>query len=106
MKKLLLFSIILITFTNVSYSSFPITENSASEVLLSTATAGPEEEIPLIVRIIAGLGVLLGLFFLIRTWWRSYKDRKRWARILPWIVLSIILVTYSIMLMSMGVSGL
>ena len=93
MKKLLLLFIALITFTNVSYASFPITENTT--VLTTTNFAiddGEEGEEPsLIERILIGLLVLavLGtaLFFIIRTWWRGWRDRVRWVRILTKIVL-------------------
>jgi len=88
MKKLLLLFIALTTLANVSYASFPITENNT--VLTTTNfedTDDEDNEPSLIVLILRGLLVLafLGtaLFFIVRAW----RDRVRWVRILTKIVL-------------------
>jgi len=92
MKKLLLLFIALTTLANVSYASFPITENNT--VLTTTNfedTDDEDNEPSLIVLILRGLLVLafLGtaLFFIVRAWWRAWRDRVRWVRILTKIVL-------------------
>jgi hypothetical protein len=92
MKKLLLLLITLTTFANVSYASFPITENNT--VLTTTNfedSDNDDDEPSLIVLILRGLLVLtvLGtaLFFIIRTWWRAWRDRVRWVRVLTKIIL-------------------
>jgi len=78
MKKLLLLLITLTILANISYASFPITENNT--VLTTTNFAVDHEddednEPSLIILILRGLLVLavLGtaLFFIIRTWWRG-----------------------------------
>ena len=92
MKKLLCLFIALTTLANVSYASFPITENNT--VLTTTNfedTDDEDNEPSLIVLILRGLLVLafLGtaLFFIVRAWWRAWRDRVRWVRILTKIVL-------------------
>ena len=93
MKKLLLLFITLTILANVSYASFPVTENNT--VLTATNFAiddGEEGEEPsLIVLILRGLLVLavLGtaLFFIVRTWWRAWKRKVKWVRILTKVIL-------------------
>ena len=93
MKKLLLLFITLTILANVSYASFPVTENNT--VLTSTNFAiddsEEEEEPSLIVLILRGLLVLavLGtaLFFIVRTWWRAWKRKVKWVRILTKVIL-------------------
>jgi len=44
MKRILLLLITLTTFMNVSYASFPITENNTCEVLSATNIEEPDDE--------------------------------------------------------------
>ncbi|MBT4881341.1 MAG: hypothetical protein HON40_02185 [Flavobacteriales bacterium] len=101
MKKLLLLLITLTILANISYASFPITENNT--VLTTTNFAVDHEddednEPSLIILILRGLLVLavLGtaLFFIIRTWWRGWKKRNWWARKLVPLVLLCLLPTF------------
>ena len=93
MKKLLLLFITLTILANVSYASFPVTENNT--VLTSTNFAiddSEEEEDPslivLILRGLLGLAVLgTALFFIVRTWWRAWERKVKWVRILTKVIL-------------------
>ena len=76
MKKLILFLITITTLTNISYASFPVTENST----------GPELD-HILNAILGGILFFGSLFLLIRTWWRAWRNRVRWVRILTFIVL-------------------
>lgn len=92
MKKLLLLFIVLTTLSNVSYASFPITENNTELTLINFEEDEEKDNEPsLIVQILRGILVLafLGtaLFFIIRTWWRAWKRREKWARILTKVIL-------------------
>ena len=57
MKKLLLLLIILTTLTNVSYASFPVTEDVQTEFIENKDVTSPRESVALIA-----LGFFLGLF--------------------------------------------
>ena len=94
MKKLLLLLITLITLTNVSFASFPISENNTYVVLTATNLEDPDDddnEPSLLVFILRGILIipilLYGFYLLFRAWWRAWKKRKRWARLLPWAIL-------------------
>ena len=101
MKKLLLLLIALITLTNVSYASFPITENNTCEVLTATNLEDPgdEDEDPswgILIYILNFIIVVGGFFLLLRTWWRAWKKRKWWARKLIPLLILISLPTFLI----------
>jgi len=93
MKKLILLLITLTTFTNVTYASFPITSNNTSEASTTISFQDPdddEEEDPswwILIYILNFIIVVGGFLLLLRTWWRAWKKRKRWARLLPWLIL-------------------
>ena len=75
MKKILLLLITLITLSNVSYASFPVSENIKSVVLASTDSEDPKKTPPLFVFILPWLIPLL-LFYLVR----GYKRDVDWIR--------------------------
>ena len=89
MKRLLLFSIILITLANVSYASFPITESN-TEILKTILSEDTEEDEPsLLVYILRGVLAVsilgFGLYFLVRTIWRAYRRDVLWVKkLLRW----------------------
>ena len=75
MKNLLFIFIILITIANVSYASFPVSENIKSVILASTDSEDPKKTPPLFVFILPWLIPLL-LFYLVR----GYKRDVDWIR--------------------------
>ena len=94
MKRLLLFSIILITLANVSYASFPITESN-TEILKTIISEDTEEDEPsLLVYILRGILLFsilgFGLYFLIRAWRRAWRDEVKWVRIFTYVILGIL----------------
>ena len=94
MKKLLLLFITLTTLSSVSYASFPITENTT---VLTTSNFEIEDEEDdnepsLIVYILRGILLAAILFFGIRAFIRAWRNRKWWARLLPWAILIAILI--------------
>ena len=102
MKRLLLFSIILITLANVSYASFPITESN-TEILKTIISEDTEEDEPsLLVYILRGVLAVsilgFGLYFLVRTIWRAYKRDSPWIKKLLrwkniwWLLLAILIL--------------
>jgi hypothetical protein len=91
MKKLLFLFIALTTLANISYASFPITKNSSSDISNSISFQIAEEEEEdggkwwLLIPLVIALG--FGSYFLIKTWWRAWRDRVKWVRILTKIIL-------------------
>ena len=92
MKKLLLLLITLTILTNVSYASFPITENNTVSLEMFTLEddESEDDELPLILAIPLGFFIvsMLGLaaYFLIRSWLRAWRDDIRWVRVSTYIV--------------------
>ena len=94
MKKLLLLFITLTTLTNVSYSSFPITENNTvltAENLVIEDPNDEEQEEPswmVFIYILNAIILISGFYLLLRTIWRAWKKRKWWAmKLLPLLLL-------------------
>ena len=90
MKKLLLLFIALITFTNVSYASFPIAENNTVLITANFEDPDEEEEDPswwILIYILNFIIVVGGFFLLLRTWWRAWKRKVKWVRILTKVIL-------------------
>ena len=118
MKKLILLLITLTTLINVSYASFPVSENIKSEVLTSTDSEDPDwiENLfgvnfdngkipPLNVFILPWLIPLL-LFYLIRGYKRDVdwiRKLIRWKNI--WWLLLLIPIFLILSLLVYGVSG-
>jgi len=99
MKKLLLLFITLTTLASVSYASFPITENTT---VLTTTNFEIDDEPSLIVLILRFILLAAILFFGIRAFIRAWRNKKLWARLLPWAILITILTTGLIGLFSLG----
>ena len=91
MKKLLLLLITLFTLTNVSYASFPITEDNTELTIQNLLIDEDEEEEPswmVFIYILNAIIVIGGVFLLLRAVWRAWKKRKWWARkLLPLLIL-------------------
>ena len=96
MKNILLLFIIIIGFTHLIFASFPIIENSSSDILntISFQIADEEEEDGikwgLFILVLSALG--FGAFFLIRAWWRAWKDDIRWVKISTYILFGLLLL--------------
>ena len=109
MKKLILLLITLTTFNNVSYASFPITENNTCEVLSATNIEEPDHEDDghSYWGILGGVLFFGTIYLLVRTIWRAYrggvpwvKKLLRWKNIL-WLLL-LLPVMFIIGLMGIG----
>ena len=92
MKKLLIVLLCLFSFNTLTYASFPITENYTETLeILSLEDDDGDDEPSLIEIILGGILFLLipafGLYFLIRAWWRAWKDDVKWVKILTYILL-------------------
>ena len=93
MKKLLIVLLYLFSFNTLTYASFPITENYTEtlEILSLEEDDDGDDEPSLIEIILGGILFLLipafGLYFLIRAWWRAWKDDVKWVKILTYILL-------------------
>jgi hypothetical protein len=106
MKKLLL---ILLCLPMIGFASFPITENNTCEVLSATIIQDNDDddnEPSLLVSILRGILVIsvLGFasYFLIRAWWRAWRDRVKWVRILTFIVLGFFALLIVLAILSDG----
>ena len=91
MKKLLLILLCLFSLNTLTYASFPITENSTSDISNTINFQMEEEDEPsvlvqflLAIPIFAILG--FGLYFLFRAWWRAWKDGVLGVKILTYII--------------------
>jgi cation transport ATPase len=93
MKKLLLILLCLFSLNTLTYASFPITENSTSDIsnTINFQMDEEEEDEPsvlvqflLAIPIFAILG--FGLYFLFRAWWRAWKDGVLGVKILTYII--------------------
>ena len=94
MHKLLFILITLITITNFSYASFPFTESN-TEILNTVVSEDTEEDEPSpLEAILMGILVvsILGFasYFLIKAWWRAWRDEVKWVRIFTYVILCII----------------
>ncbi len=101
MKKLLLLFIALTTLTNVSYASFPITENDIEIITSNFDDPGDEEETEdpawwVLIYILNAIILISGTYLLLRTFWRGWRKRKWWARKLVPLLLLCLLPTFLI----------
>ncbi len=102
MKKLILLFITLTTLANISYASFPITENNTvltAENLVIEDPNDEEQEEPswmVFIYILNAIILISGFYLLLRTVWRAWKKRKWWARKLLPLLLLISLPTFLI----------
>ena len=109
MKKILIILLCLFSLNILTYASFPITENSLSDVsnAISFQMADEEEGEDrvkwwLLIPLLVALG--FGAYFLIRAWWRSWRDDIRWVKILTYILLVPLLLylLFLVFLVSIG----
>ncbi|MGY8987360.1 MAG: hypothetical protein ACKVG7_02265 [Flavobacteriales bacterium] len=105
MKKLLIVLLCLFSLNTLTYASFPITENY-TETLESIRDNDPDNGPPsLFILIFPNLIFVFGLYFLIRAWWRAWKDDVKWVKILTYILLVSVLLILLIASFSGGLVG-
>ena len=100
-----LFSLNLLT-----YASFPITENSKSDIsnTINFQMDDEEDEPSLLVYILRGIlffSILgFGLYFLIRAWLRAWRDNVRWVKTLTYIAIAalLLILLFILLLSSIG----
>ena len=82
-KKLLIILLCLFSLNTLTYASFPTTENSKSDIsnTINFQIDDEEDEPSLLVYVLRGIlffSILgFGLYFLIRAWWRAWRDDIR-----------------------------
>ncbi len=92
MKKLLLILLCFFSLNTLTYASFPITENSTSDIsnTINVQMDEEEDEPSLLVQYllaILSLAILgFGTYFLFRAWWRAWKDGVLGVKILTYII--------------------
>ena len=97
MKKLLLILLCLFSLNTLTYASFPITENSTSDISNTINFQMDEEEDEPSVLVQYLLAILLlailgfGAYFLFRAWWRAWKDDVLGVKILTYIIFAFLL---------------
>ena len=88
MNKLIL--LILLCLPIIGCASFPIIENNTYELLSSENIQNDDDEPSIFVYVLRGSLVVsvLGFlaYFLIKSWWRAWKNKLRWVQILTYIV--------------------
>ena len=109
MKKLLLIFLCLFSLNIITYASFPITENSPSDISNTKSFQMADEEEGedgikwwLLIPLVVALG--FGTYFLIRAWWISWRDDIIWVKILTYILLVPLLLylLFLVFLVSIG----
>ena len=82
----------------LTYASFPITENSTSDIsnTINVQMDEEEEDEPslLVQYLLAILSLAIlgfGLYFLFRAWWRAWKDGVLGVKILTYIIFAFVL---------------
>jgi heme/copper-type cytochrome/quinol oxidase subunit 3 len=90
----LLFIIIFFFTNSLIYASFPIEYSNEFTINSVLSEDNNDDDTPLSVYILRGVlffSILLpGLYFLIRSWFRAWKNQVRWVRILTYIILGIL----------------
>jgi cation transport ATPase len=92
MKKLLLILLCLFSLNTLTYASFPITENSTSDIsnTINFQMDEEEDEPSVLVQFLLAIPIFailgFGLYFLFRAWWRAWKDGVLGVKILTYII--------------------
>jgi cation transport ATPase len=94
MKKLLHILLCLFSLNTLSYASFPIIENSTSDIsnTINFQMDEEEDEPSLLFQYLLAILFLpilaFGTYFLFRAWWRAWKDDVLGVKILTYIILA------------------
>ena len=99
MKKLLLILLCLFSLNTLTYASFPITENSTSDISNTINFQMDEEEedepsllVQYLLAILSLALLVFGTYFLFRAWWRAWKDDVLGVKILTYIIFAFLLI--------------
>ena len=84
----------------LTYASFPITENSTSDISNTINVQMDEEEeedepslfVQYLLAILSLAILGFGLYFLFRAWWRAWKDDVKGVKILTYIIFTFLLI--------------
>ena len=112
MKKLLLILLCLFSLNTLTYASFPITENSTSDISNTINFQMDEEEdepsvLGQFLGAILSLAILgFGTYFLFRAWWRAWRDDIRWVKILTYSIFTFVLLILLIPLLFGDLAGM
>ena len=110
MKKLLLLFLCLFSLNIITYASFPITENSSSDISNAISFQMAEEEegedgvkwwllIPVV------LVLASAAYFLFRSWWRAWREDIRWVKIATYVILTPLLLLLLLAIIHNTVDG-
>ena len=110
MKQFILMLFCLFSLNTFTYASFPITENSTSDIsnTINFQMDEEEDEPSLLVYILRGILVFsilgFGLYFLIRAWLRAWRDNVRWVKTLTYIAIAalLLILLFILLLSSIG----
>ena len=92
MKKTLIILLCLFSLNTLTYASFPITENSTSDIsnTINFQMDEEEDEPSVLVQFLLAIPIFailgFGLYFLFRAWWRAWKDGVLGVKILTYII--------------------
>jgi hypothetical protein len=91
-KKISIVSFLFFISVNISYASFPITE-SKSKTQINIILEDDDEEDDgikwgILIPFVVALG--LGSYFLLRSWFRAWKNDVKWVRIFTYVILGVI----------------
>ena len=110
MKKLLLILLCLFSLNIITYASFPITENSPSDISNAISFQMAEEEegedgvkwwllIPVV------LVLASAAYFLFKLWWRAWREDIRWVKIATYVILTPLLLLLLLAIIHNTVDG-
>jgi len=91
-KKTSIVSFLFLISVNVSYASFPITDIK-TEAQINIIIEDDDEEDDaikwgILIPFVVALG--LGSYFLLRSWFRAWKNDVTWVRIFTYVILGVI----------------
>ena len=92
MKKTLIILLYLFSLNTLTYASFPITENSTSDIsnTINFQMDEEEDEPSLLFQYLLAILFLpilvFGTYVLFRAWWRAWKDDVLGVKILTYII--------------------
>ena len=109
MRKILFILFCLFFLNSSAYASFPILESNTEIMTTILSEEDQEDEPSLLEAILMGILVvsILGFasYFLIRSWWRAWRDEVKWVRIFTYIILCILSLILLLVIICGNVNG-